>query len=221
MVSVNILGIVTARGGSKGIPKKNVYPLNGKPLIQYTLDEALQSNLCDLILTTDDEEISRYYYKTVTRPPHLAQDDTPKLPVIKHALEVYGQPVDAVMILQPTSPLRIAEDINKAIGDFINFNKYVGNADSLVSVCEGVHPIKMYDHECKPFFEYEPYDKHVHKCYQRNGAIFIATKELIDSGRIVGDNPLFHVMPKSRSIDIDDYQDLMMAEAMLKVGELH
>lgn len=218
---MHVLGIIPARGGSKAIPHKNIHPLAGKPLIQWTIDEAIKSCLSDLILTTDDNEISKYYAKMVIRPPGLAQDDTPMLPVIRHALEMYKRPVDAVMILQPTSPLRITEDINKSIRDFISFNQHMGNADSLVSVCEGVHPIKMYDHECKPFFEYEPYDKHVHKCYQRNGAIFIATKELLDSGRLIGDNPLFHVMPQSRSVDIDSYDNLLIVEALLKRGELH
>jgi CMP-N,N'-diacetyllegionaminic acid synthase len=222
-VKTVILGIIPARGGSKGIKNKNLIPLNGIPLIQYTIREALNSNLSDLILTTDSVDIAKQYvpYKTILRPPELAQDETPMLPVIQHALGVYNKPVDAVMILQPTSPLRLAEDINKAIEEFLTYNINYADADSLVSVYNGIHPMKSYDYQCKPFFEYEPYDKHIHKCYTRNGAIFIVRKDLLDKGKLVGEKPLFHIMPKYRSIDIDDYEDLMLAEALLKRGDLN
>jgi CMP-N-acetylneuraminic acid synthetase len=219
-----ILGIIPARGGSKGIKNKNLIPLNGIPLIQHTIREALNSCLSDLILTTDNRDIAKQYvpYKTIIRPLELAQDNTPTLPVIQHAVEQYikcisaARPIDAVMILQPTSPLRLAEDIDRAIWNYVT-----GNSDSLVSVCEGIHPVKCYDENGESFLPHEPYDKHKHKCYVRNGAIFITRKDLLDSGRLIGDHPLFHLMPKTRSIDIDSYEDLMIAEALLKRGEIH
>ena len=218
---MRILGIIPARSGSKGIRHKNIFPLAGKPLIKYTIDEALKSNLCDLVLTTDSDEIGQYYHKVIVRPPHLAQDDTLMLPVIQHVLENYGSPIDAVMLLQPTSPLRITEDINNAIQKFIDYDTHYSNCDSLISVCKGIHPIKCYDEAGTPFMPQEAYDKHIHKCYVRNGAIFIAKTELIKGGRLIGDRPLLFEMPKSRSIDVDDMQDLMIVEALLKVGELH
>lgn len=209
-----------ARGGSKGIPRKNVYPLCGKSLIQYTLESARRSTLNDLIVTTDDYEIAtvcRRAPHVLMRPPELAQDDTPTLPVIRHAIEWYSrrymQDVDAVMILQPTSPLRTAVDIDAAIAMF-----EAGDADSLVSVCEGIHPIKSYDSDGQPFLAHAPYDKHRHRCYTRNGAIFIMRKGLLDSGRLIGPAPLLYRMPKTRSVDIDDIEDLAIAEALLKCG---
>lgn len=208
-----------ARGGSKGIPRKNVYPLCGKPLIQYTLEAACCRALDDLIVTTDDHEIAtvcRCAPHVLMRPPELAQDDTPTLPVIRHAVEWYSRrymQVDAVMILQPTSPLRTAVDINAAIAMF-----EAGDSDSLVSVCEGIHPIKSYDGEGKPFLDQMPYDKHRHRCYTRNGAIFITRKDLLNSGRLIGAAPLLYKMPKTRSVDIDDIEDLAIAEALLKCG---
>ena len=206
-----ILGIIPARGGSKGIPFKNIHLLNGKPLIEYTIEAAQESMLSDIILTTDDYKIVERFDNYTIRPPELAQDDTPMLPVIQHALKEYGKSVDAVMILQPTSPLRTVEDINTAIA---LFNK--GNSECLVSVCNGIHPMKSYTMEDKPLMEQIPYDKHLHGCYTRNGAIFITSKKLLDSGRLFDDRPLLYVMPKTRSIDIDDYEDLEMAEALLR-----
>ena len=207
-----ILGVIPARGGSKGIKHKNLYPLCGEALIEYTIEAAQKSSLADFILTTDDIEIAKHYYHCILRPPELAQDDTPMLPVIQHAVEQYGKLVDAVMILQPTSPLRTTEDINTTIA---LFNK--GNAECLVSVCNGVHPMKSYTLDGKPIMEQIPYDKHLHGCYTRNGAIFIVSKKLLDSGRLFDDHPLLYVMPKTRSIDIDDYEDMEIAKALIKL----
>lgn len=219
-----VLGIIPARANSKGIPRKNLYPLNGRPLIDYTIDAAFKSKLDDFVISTDDKEIA-LMWKSIIRPPELAQDDTPMLPVIQHAVKRYEKkhksaPVEAVMTLQPTSPLRLAEDINEALRMF-----KAGDRDSLVSVYWGIHPVKSYPVEegCspKPFLPQEPYDKHKHKCLTRNGAIFITRRDLLDSGRLIGDDPLFYIMPKARSIDVDDFDDLMIAEAILRRGEIH
>ena len=213
-----LLGVIPARGGSKTIPRKTLHPLNGKPLIDYTIEAAKQSCLDDYIISTDDEQIREKYRKAIWRPYELAQDDTPMAPVIQHAVQVYeksrSKKVEAVVILQPTSPLRTAEDINRCVEIF-----KANSCDSLVSVFEGIHPIKSYDEGGRPFLPQIPYDKHKHKCLTRNGAIFITRRDLLDSGRLIGDSPLFDVMPKSRSIDIDDPEDLKIAEALLKCGQ--
>jgi len=133
-----ILGIIPARAGSKGIPNKNAYPLCGKPLIEYTIDAVRESLLDDYLITTDSTEIFQYE-KAIFRPLHLAEDKTPMLPVIQHALKEYGKEVEAVMILQPTSPLRTAEDINKALELYKK-----PNIHCLVSVNVGIHPKKTY-----------------------------------------------------------------------------
>lgn len=209
-----LIAVIPARGGSKTIPRKNLYPLCDKPLIQYTIEAAERSNLSDWILTTDDEEIAALTNKAIMRPPELARDDTPMYPVVKHAVEeyekkngVYGIYVDAVMLLQPTSPLRTSDDINRALEMF--------SGDCLVSVCAGIHPMKSYTSERKPFYYQNPFSKHVHRCWTRNGAIFITSRRLLDSGKLFNNNPLLYVMPKTRSIDIDDWEDLILAEAML------
>lgn len=217
-----VLGIIPARGGSKGVPFKNLFPLNGLPLIQYTITEALKSSLNDVIVTTDSDVIAAYAnkslgnFKAISRPPELAMDDTPMIDTIRHAVECYErhQKIDAVMILQPTSPLRIAEDIDNAIEAF-----KAKDYDSLISVYEGLHPIKSYDQNLAPFCEQTtPYDKHIHKCYTRNGAIFITRRELLEQNKLTGERPAFLQMPKTRSIDIDDFEDLAIAEAILKRG---
>jgi CMP-N-acetylneuraminic acid synthetase len=206
-----VLAVIPARGGSKGIKRKALHPLNGIPLIEYTLKAARESNLDAFFISTDDEEIARYG-PSILRPSELAQDDTPMLPVIQHAVSVFGRPVEAVMTLQPTSPLRTAEDINKALEMWAR-HKF---ADSLISVTAGVHPIKCYDRDWRPFMWQYPYDKRKHVCYVRNGAIFITRMDLLESGRLIGDNPMFYVMPKTRSVDVDSLEDLAIAEALLK-----
>jgi CMP-N-acetylneuraminic acid synthetase len=206
-----LLAVIPARWGSKAIPRKNIFPLCGKPLIQYTIDAVEQSIVEDWVISTDDERIGQFA-PWIKRPKRLAKDDTPMVPVIQHAVEVYGGDIDAVVTLQPTSPLRTAEDINAAVEMFA-----AGNSDSLVSVYEGIHPVKSYDADGKPFLEQIPYDKRKHKCYTRNGAIFITRKDLLDSGRLFSERPLLYIMPKSRSIDIDDYEDMKLTEALLKI----
>jgi CMP-N-acetylneuraminic acid synthetase len=135
------------------------------------------------------------------------------LPVIQHAVNVFGRPVDAVMTLQPTSPLRTAEDINKALEVW-----YSVRSRCLVSVCEGIHPKKSYDAQGRPFFEQVPYDKHRDLVYTRNGAIFITSIDLLNEGRLFDESPHLYLMPKTRSVDVDDLEDLAIAEALLKCG---
>jgi len=152
------------------------------------------------------------------RPAHLAQDDTPMLPVIQHIVRHYENrhrsiEVDAVMILQPTSPLRTRGDIDKCIEIF-----KANMCDSLVSVYEGIHHLKNYDEDGNPYLAQTPYDKRKYKCYTRNGAIFLLSRALLDGGKLYNDKPFLYTMPKNRSIDIDHMDDMVMAEALLKYG---
>ena len=216
-----ILGCIPARGGSKTIKRKCLYPLNGIPLIAYTIKAAQASRLDDIRVTTDDDEIAAYSEslgcKVIRRPAELAQDDTPMVPTVQHAVAEYerdGDYVDAVCLLQPTSPLRTAEDIDNVI-----LAKH--KTASVVSVCEGIHPKKSYSADGVSFAGYwrlAPYDKHLDKCFTRNGAIFWLVRSLLDDGALYTLNPKLYVMPKTRSIDIDDLQDLAIAEALLKAG---
>ncbi len=121
LTPMKTLGIVPARGGSKGIPRKNIVPLLGKPLLAYTAEAALAAQrLTRVILSTEDEEIARVGRQCglavpFLRPTELARDDTPTIPVLQDVvrkLEAAGEVYDAVFILQPTTPLRRAEDID-------------------------------------------------------------------------------------------------------------
>ena len=139
---MEILAIIPARGGSKSIPRKNIKNLGTKPMIAWSIEAALKSNIDRVIVTTDDKEIAevakKYGAKTpFIRPSELAQDTTPTEPVLKHTLEWLKEnenyTPDAVVLLQPTSPLRQAEHINEAIKIFKQ-----KNPDCLISVHEAI-----------------------------------------------------------------------------------
>lgn len=200
---MNILGIIPARAGSKGIKDKNIYPLCGKPLTEWTtITETMEID--DVVITTD---IKKYYgrYYVHKRPKYLCQDDTPMMEVIKDAISYCERKnnlyVDAVILLQPTSPLKTHDDIKNAIKLFKE-----SNANSLYS---GYYMgIKN---------KSKIYDKHTsEKHFQRNGAIFIAKRELIEQGKLWDDDVIEFEMPLSRSIDIDTMDDMYIAEALLE-----
>ena len=148
MNNIRIVAIIPARGGSKGVYRKNIKIVKGKPLIVYTIEAAKKSKLLDLIfVSTEDQEISdivrKYNVEVIPRPSELAQDDTLDLPVFKHAveyLEEKGIKPKIIVILRPTSPLRKVEDINNSIKILLNTK-----SDSIRSFCEvHEHPFWMY-----------------------------------------------------------------------------
>src|SRR5262245_25182815 len=116
-----VLGLITARGGSKGVPRKNVRPLGGKPLLAWTIEAARNAPVIDrLILSSDDAEIievARAWGCEVpfVRPPELATDTADSVEVVRHALSTLGEDYDYVVLLQPTSPLRTGEDIENCV----------------------------------------------------------------------------------------------------------
>src|SRR5690606_35310248 len=135
---MKVLGIIPARGGSKGVPGKNIRPLNGKPLIVYTIEAALASRLTDVIVSTDDDAIANVAREAganvpFRRPAELSGDSARSIPVAQHALkfmeEVNNTVYDAIMLLQPTAPFRTVEDINCAL-DILEAT----GADSVISV---------------------------------------------------------------------------------------
>jgi CMP-N-acetylneuraminic acid synthetase len=199
---MKILGIIPARSGSKGIENKNFYPICGVPMIEYTVGAAANSNLDSFLISTD-YELNRFPYDDVTfvhRPKQLATDDAKMIDVVKHIASEYPL-YDAYMILQPTSPLRTIGDINGAIGCF---NGIKGATSLYSGYLMGVkHKDKIYD----------KWNDMMH--FQRNGAIFIVTKELLEQGKLWDQNVVEYIMPKSRSVDVDDMDDLKMAEALL------
>jgi len=230
-----VLAIIPARGGSKGIPRKNLALLCGKPLIQYTIDAAKGSKfITKLILSSDDEEIIEYcksqnvevFFK---RSAVLAKDNIPMLPIIKHAVSFLEENMsykpDYIILLQPTSPLRAEKHIDEAINMLIN-----SDVDSIVSVVEVPHNfnpysiMKLEDSYLKPFLEY---DENMNlrqmkpKFYARNGAAIYAftCNCLTTKNSIYGDKILPYFMRKEESIDIDDEFDLKIAEFVLENGK--
>jgi len=229
MNSKKKLAVIPARGGSKGLPGKNIKILSGKPLIAYTIETAINSNVFDkIIVSTDDPniaEISKRFGVEVPflRPEYLATDTATSMDVIIHAvnwLEDNNEKFEYVMKLQPTSPLRTAEDI---INSFELLEKK--NADSIISVskCED-HPLWTNTLDdtlsMEDFVNEEIKDKNrqeLEDYYKLNGVIFLSkTKKLLSTKDWYGDNSYAYIMESVRSIDIDNIIDFKLAEILIK-----
>ena len=222
------LTVIPARGGSKGIKDKNKKALHGKPLIQYTIEAAQQSVINDLAVSTDDNEIAGIAealgVRVIVRPNELAQDNTQTLPVLQHALKESGEGFDAIITLQPTSPLRTAKHINEAITLFESSK----DADSLVSVVKVPHNMVPesimeindgYLVNCSNSNLLRRQDKPTY--FARNGAaIYITTvKQLAYS--VFGGKIIPYEMSKIHSIDIDDIEDWALVDSLMAVDELN
>lgn len=230
--NIEILCIIPARGGSKGIHKKNLVKLCGKSLIEYTIDEAKKSNLITrTILSSDDDEIISFCRNKnieilFKRPVKLAEDQSSMLSVIEHAVKYLkdneNYKPDIILLLQPTSPLRSYHNIDEALTKLID-----SNADSIVSVIEVPHNynpysiMKLKKDYLIPYLKYDE-RKNIRQLkpifYARNGAAIYAFTYncLINKKSIFGDKILPYFMKKEDSIDIDDEIDLVLAEALLK-----
>lgn len=216
------IAIIPARGGSKGIPGKNIKPLCGVPLIAYSIKPALtalQEKIIDRVLvSTDSEEIAeiaRSYGAEVPflRPGELSGDTAKSVDAIRHALdwcESHGDFYDVAITLQPTSPLRNVEDIRTARALFDT-----ARSDSLISVYEnkkanGFNYYYEKDGIGVPFRK--EHNRGVRRqdmplMYVRNGALYFSTEALIRKGLIIGESPLLYEMPTARSMDIDSTDD--------------
>jgi len=217
---MKIIGIIPARKNSKEIKNKNIKLLNGKPLISYTIKNALKSNLDYLVVSSDSKKILKLCKQNkidfILRPSFLAQDSTKMHFVIKHVLNSINEKFDAFMILQPTSPLRNFIHINKAIDLFKKSKK----TNSLVSVCEVPHnftPIKICSMRDKHLIFNKNYQirQKTHKFFARNGAIYLTKCNVFKKNILVFKTiPFF--MNRNESIDIDDMDDWFIAESFLK-----
>jgi CMP-N,N'-diacetyllegionaminic acid synthase len=232
-----ILGLIPARGGSKGIPGKNIYPLAGKPLLAYTCEAAHQSKqLQRVILSTDSQEIAdvgaRYGVDVpFLRPEQYAQDNTPSIDVVLHTLEWLKKNEnwmpDIVVLLQPTSPLRGAVHIDQALLMF-----HDQQAETVVSVVKVPHRFspytiqKLHDGLLRDFWEQDvSFDRFrrqdIPELYARNGPAVLITRTdvLQHSKSFYGSRIIPYIMEEKYSIDIDDMSDLHLAEFMLTAGE--
>ncbi|MFC1498517.1 cytidylyltransferase domain-containing protein [Verrucomicrobiota bacterium] len=229
---LKILGLIPARGGSKGIKKKNIVPLAGKPLIFYTIKAAQGSSLLtDCIVSTDDKEIADaavgYGMKVpFLRPPELSGDEARVQDVAFHTLKEYcNGAFDYLLLLQPTAPFRTSEDIDESIRLADQHN-----ACSVVSFThvETYHPYYMYRLEksgspglpsrVSQAFDYEvgmPRQQFPSMVY-RNGAIYLTkTSYLREKESFVSENVVPYIMPPQRSVNIDTIEDMQYAEFLI------
>jgi CMP-N-acetylneuraminic acid synthetase len=234
---LRVVAIIPARGGSKGIPRKNIRLLAGKPLLQYTAEVALASKyLTRTILSTEDMEIAEVGRRCgldvpFMRPIELAQDDTPTLPVLQHVmceLEKMGDQYDAVCVLQPTSPLRKAEDIDGCIRLLSE-----SEADSVVTVL----PVPP---EHNPHWVYFQDDRGLLRlstgesapisrrqllppAFHREGSVYVTRRSiLMEQNSLYGPKVSGFLIDASRSVNIDNFKDWSRAETLLSpVNSIH
>ena len=219
-----MIAIIPARGGSKGLPGKNIRELAGKPLIAYTIEAALASTAVSrVIVSTDDKEIAeiakRYGAEVpFMRPVELATDTANAIDTYNYTIDRLekesGKSISEFMVLLPTVPLRLAADIDGAHRIFKN-----KNAESVVSYTRENHPVSWHKYiddngKFEPLFEdNQLLNRQKHReTYYPNGAIYIFSRELIRSGKYYSSASYAYIMPGERSVDIDTMEDFELAE---------
>jgi len=222
------LAIIPARGGSKGIPNKNIMAISGKPLIAYTIEAGVKSKYIDEIIVSTDSEIIRViaqqYGANVPflRPDELSNDSAKSIDVVIHAIDFYKTnniTFDYVILLQPTSPLRTFEHLDKAIEKLIDSSK-----SSLVSVCEAdENPILMRSIENDKLKEVISFEgtnlrrQDLPIFYIFNGALYINTTDmLVNEKKFINQDTIPYVMDKESSVDIDNMLDARLVELIIK-----
>ena len=221
----SILAIIPARGGSKGIPRKNIKMLAGKPLIAWTIEEAKKSKYIDrLILSSEDDEIISVAKEwgcevPFKRPIELAQDNTPGVEPVIHAINTLTEKYDYVCLLQPTSPLRKVEHIDGCIEKCIN-----NNAESCVSVSEvDKHPYWMYEIDNEdlliPLLDGKNVSRRqdLPRGYALNGAVYVSRyNQILEQKKFVTKGTISYVMDKRSSIDIDEQIDFNLCDLIIR-----
>ena len=234
----NVLAVIPARGGSKGLPGKNVRPVAGVPLIVHAIELAKHCpEIAETLVSTDSEEIAAVARAAggnvpFLRPPELARDDTPTLPVIQHAVrwwEQRGGEIDYVMLLQPTGPLRLPEDVSEAMALLARDQSAVG----VMAVSEmPFHPRYVCVEDdgrghLRRAFQDQPHvtrRQDLPAIYRVNGMLYVWRRDYLMSAFAVDFDAAPHrmlVVPKERGIDIDDEYDLRLAEWTLQSGTVH
>ncbi len=232
---MKVLGVIPARGGSKGVPRKNLRLLAGRPLVSYVIEAALKSKLLNrVIVSTDDKGIARVARRygaevPFMRPRELALDEVSIIPVVQHAMryfdESYGWRADAIASIQPTSPLIGATDIDSAITKLMKTG-----CDSVVSVCKIVHghpyqAMKLKGDRLTPL---DPkglgylQKQDLPPLYMINGALYVRRRKVLEEWRgrdyALGRDVRAIVMDEIKSIDVDTPVDLTFAEIVIKAG---
>lgn len=227
-----LLAVVPARSGSKGLPNKNILPLNGKPMLAYSILAAINAGVFEeIFVSTDSEEyaeISKHYGASVPflRAKELATDTSSSWDCVIEALVKYkalGKEFDYVVFLQPTSPLRTAQDILDALQMMVD-----KNADAVVAVCETEHcplwsntlPENLSMTDFIPPLVLNIPRQSIPKYYRINGAVYIVKAENIQKSQNIYTGAVFaYIMPRERSIDIDVKCDFLTAEMILNETE--
>ena len=225
---MRVLGLIPARGGSKGVPGKNKKELGGKPLVAYTIEAAQKSTLLtNIVLSTDDENIAQVGKKygievPFIRPEYLASDTAKSIDVVQHAIQFYedlGQSYDAVCLLQPTTPFRDCESIDQAIDNYKS-----KELDSLISVL----PVP---HEYNPHWVFEEINgslqistgekeiisrrQELPNAYHRDGSIYLTSIDLIKQGTFYGKRMGYVISNPEMHINIDTLKDWEEAETWI------
>lgn len=227
-----VLAVIPARGGSKGVPRKNIRIVGGKPLIAFTIEAALavKNQLHRLIVSTDDIEIAEVAKSfgaevPFMRPADLGGDKVPMVPVLRHAIETVevmdGISLDWALLLQPTCPFRAPEDILAALD-----LAATGGCDSVISVVRVLahHPIlmkKIENDQLLPFVidekEGTRRQDYAPPAYMRNGCIYLARRaNIMEHNSIWGQVIRPYIMPEERSVNVDSALDMKLVEFMLQ-----
>jgi CMP-N-acetylneuraminic acid synthetase len=226
-----VLAVIPARGDSKGIPRKNLYPLNGKPLIAYTIEAALKSKLLTRsIISTDSEEIAEVAEKfggdvPFIRPNVLANDTASSIDVVKHAVKELekadGVRYNYAVLLQPTTPLRLSEDIDKVVQKLISTQ-----CDTVITMVDvgAFHPARMYRIENDRLVGIMEESIAMRRrqdlppIYIRSGDVYACKRDIIfNRNSMLGNDCRPLVISPNRAINIDTLRDIVLAEYLLRV----
>jgi CMP-N,N'-diacetyllegionaminic acid synthase len=221
---MTLLALIPARGGSKGVPRKNIRPFCGKPLLQWAIDSALVAASVDqVVVSTDDPEIAEVAKAggaevPFLRPAELASDTAPGIAPVLHALEQLPQ-VSDVLLLQPTSPLRTSADIEAIVA----LRQRSGRESAVSLTPSAKHPAWMYSLsqddrlESLILFDEAPCRQLLPPAYLLNGALYLASRDfLLREQSFIGDDTVGYVMPAERSVDIDTPLDWKWAELLME-----
>lgn len=232
----SILAIIPARGGSKGLPQKNILPLAGKPLIAWSIEAAKKSKYIDeCIISTDSKDIQNIAkkhggYAPFLRPAKFSLDESPTIEALIHALDFYKKKLkvfDYLVLLEPTSPLRDKDDIDLAI-ETLNSKRDIAESIVGVTKVEAAHP--AFDIKINDKGLIEPYETKSFKILRRQeitdlfyfeGSLYISSIEsLLREKSFYHNKTLPFIMPRWKSLEIDEMLDFIAAEAFIKNKKL-
>ena len=217
---MEILIVIPARGGSKGIPRKNLRSMDGHPLIYYVINKALKSKFnADVYVTSDDEEIlthsRKFGARTIKRDSSLSQDSTTLDPVIFNAYQIAKQErkteYDAVITMQPTSPILKTSSLDRAIQHFINFN-----LDTVISASDDTHLMWGKEKHFYPLYKKRLNRQDLPAIYKETGGFLITRSFLISKNNRIGDKLDLFLLDSGEEVDIDSYEDWAVCEYLIK-----